>query len=235
MKQNFLADIKFLCEEIIEKGCVGSGSEKSQEYRKETIDILQKVVNYIKSCTWSEVETAKFTAQYFKYGQNRLADAWRIMYPQRPPKADSTFRTQWQKMNQYLYSVFPSDMSNTFITEDYKKLQEISGLVDALITCDKGIGHDLGERLIKESQSLPLSSKKFSVEDCSHEITVLKCLSIQTYERLLNTCDKEKLAYVFSELLKPVSRDGSTNIEQLEFIKAYSKANTTAKTQNPLP
>lgn len=225
MQQNYLADIKFLYEEIIVGGSADSGSTAPTPYQRETKEIFQKVLNYIKSCSWSNVETVKFITQYFIMGQSNMADAWSRMKPNRPSKAESTFRSQWQSINQYLNAVFPSNMIEIFTSEDIKKMKEISSTIDALLVSNRGIERDLGEQLIGELQKLPLPSKRYSVADCSYEIKVLKRLSLQSYQVLLATCDKEKLSYLFAVLLESGSTKGTVNKERLGMIHAYTKAN----------
>lgn len=226
MTKNILSDIEVLLVEIIDTGHRKVSGDIDVPYKDETKAVFSKLLSYVRGGGWTDNDTAKFVAQNFMLGQGNLADAWKQRFPSKPEKADSTMRTQWQKVNRYLEHVLPSNLIDIFVTENMEGLEKLSVTIDSLRFNDKRIESELGEQLVYELQDLPLSSKKYSVEDCLHEIEVLKRLSTVTYRAIMDTCDKSKMAYAFYVLTRPSNIKGEINESRLEFVKAFTEVGT---------
>lgn len=235
MARNVLADIDVLFVEIVDVGFKKIGTDIKVPYKEETKRVFSKLLSYIRGGSWIDNETAKFVAQNFMLGQSNLADAWHSRYPSKPEKADSTMRTQWQKVNNYLSNVLPNDIVDIFVTENMERINDIDVIIDTLHFNDQRVESILGEQLVYELQCLQIPSKKYSVSDCSHEIEVMKRLSSKTYQELLATCDKSKLAYAFHSMTRPSSTKGDINRIRLEFIKAFAECTEEVKSNDIFP
>lgn len=221
MSRNVLSELDILTNEVVDVGYRDFSGEK-RPYSSVVQRVFSKLLGYVRGGSWTDNDTAKFVAQNFHVGQSNLSEAWSRMYPSKQPKADATMRTQYQKINKYLSNVLPVNLVDIFINEDSDGLLELSSLIDALYLNDDRIESKLGEQLISELQSLPLTSKKYSVSECMDEVGIIKKLSMFNCKELLSKCDIGKLAYTYFVLTRPSVLKGELNKPRLDFIKAFS-------------
>lgn len=221
MTRNVLSELNIITAEIIDVGFRDMPDGSRKAYSQLTRETYEKVINYVRGGSWTDNDTAKFVVQNFHVGQSNLADAYSQMFPSKSPKADSTIRTQFQKVNKYLQNVFPTALVETFTNEDEERLGSLSTLIDALLMNDRRIESSLGEQLISLLQCLPLGSKRYDVSECKHELETLKKLSCSHAEDLIGSCDTSKLAYAYHILTRPSVIKGELNEARLSFIKAF--------------
>lgn len=221
MTRNVLSELDIITSEIIDVGYryLSDGSQKA--YGKLTRETYMKVINYVRGGSWTDNDTARFVVQNFHIGQANLAEAYNQMFPSKSPKADSTIRTQFQKVNRYLQNVFPTTLVESFTNEDEEKLKALSSLIDALYLNDQRIESSLGEQLISLLQGIPLGYRKYKVEECLKELETLKKLSCSHAGDLIGACDQNKLAYTYHVLTRPSVIKGELNEARLSFIKAF--------------
>lgn len=221
MTRNVLGELDIITSEIVDVGYrrLPTGMNKSYDYF--TQEVYSKLMSYVRGGSWTENDTARFVAQNFHIGQSNLSEVWSQMFPTKPPKAESTIRTQYQKVNRYLQNVLPVNLVDIFITEDEDGLASLSELVDALILNDQRVESKLGEQLISSLQEIPLGARRYTAEDCENEIKTIKKLSLAQCSDLLKTCDSAKLAYTYHILTRPSVVKGELNKSRLEFIKAF--------------
>lgn len=224
MARNILKEMELLIDEIINKGFKTSEQIGSVMYKDFTKETLEKLLRYIQKCTWSNVDTVKFIAQNFMVGQSNLASVWSSMYPSRKPRTSPTMRNQYQNINHYLEAVLPEDLTEIFLLEKVDRLQELSLTIDSLYINDQRIELALGEQLICDLQDLPRTVKTFEVDECTYEISVLKQLSLLNRRNLLETCDKEKLAYIHQTVIRNPMLKGKINLHRFDFVRAFSVA-----------
>ena len=141
------------------------------------------------------------------------------MYPDKPEKADSTFRVNYQNINNYLRNVFPVNLIEMFVTDDKIALESLSRLIDSLYLNDKRIETQLGSQLCYSLSKLVLPAKKYDVDECLTELQVLRTLSVSNSMDILSTCDENKLAYVYHVLTRPSVIKGKLNETRLSFVK----------------
>lgn len=219
MKANILADIENLLDEFFDTASEASSSVSKQRHEKYTTEVLEKLVEYIRNCSWSDNETMKFVARNFTVSQTYLPELWCQMYPDKPEKADSTFRVNYQNINNYLRNVFPVNLIEMFVTDDKIALESLSRLIDSLYLNDKRIETQLGSQLCYSLSKLVLPAKKYEVDECLTELQVLRTLSVSNSMDILSTCDENKLAYVYHVLTRPSVIKGKLNETRLSFVK----------------
>lgn len=225
MAKNILATLDGLTVEMLDSG-VGVVSGVSKKLHDEfTVHVFERLVDYVRSCTWSDNDTTKFVARNFMVSQSDMPNLWSEMYPDKPLKADSTFRVQYQNINRYLSNVLPSNLLDIFINDERQPLEELNLTIDSLILNDKRVESELGSQLCYSLSSLPLTGKKYELSDCMTELTVMNKLSIGNNMKVLETCDESKLAYVYWVLTRPSVINGNVNTTRLDFIKEMLSCN----------
>lgn len=215
MKENVLADIESLLDNIFDGE---SGVEKSSTDNFSR-DVLEKLVEYVRNCNWSDNETIKFVARNFTVSQNYFPELWHTLYPDKPEKAESTFRTSYQSINSYLRNVLPKDLMSIFVTCNKAGLESLSRLIDSLYMNGRRIEDQLGSQLCYALSSLRLPSRKYDVKDCLNELQALRTLSVANSMDILKSCDESKLAYTYYVLTRPSVIKGKVNDVRLSFIR----------------
>lgn len=234
MAKNILSVVENLAVELIDGG-VGVVSGKSESLHDEfTVSVFEKLVDYIRNCTWSDNDTTKFVARNFMVSQSDLPFLWASMFPDKPLKADSTFRVQYQNINRYLANVFQSNLYDIFLNDERTELEKISLTLDSLSLNDKRIEEELGSQLCYTLSSLPLTGKKFSIDDCKNELFLMNKLSIGNNIRELSNCDESKLAYVYWVLTRPSVVNGSINKTRLDFIQSMLSYTEDIEIEKPV-
>lgn len=219
MKANVLADIENLLDTFYDTAHETEFGDSERSHEKYTYEVLQKLVEYIRNATWSDNETLKFVARNFTVSQTNLPELWCQMFPDKPEKADSTFRVNYQNINNYLRNVLPVNLVEMFVNDDKASLESLSRLIDSLYINDKRIETQLGSQLCYALSRLTLPSKKFDVGECLNELQVLRTLSVSNSIDILDTCDEAKLAYVYYVLTRPSVIKGKLNETRLNFVK----------------
>ena len=230
MAKNILSVVENLTVELLDNN-VGVCTSKAETIHEEfTISVFEKLVDYIRSCSWSDNDTTKFVARNFTVAQSDLPFLWASMFPDRPLKADSTFRVQYQNINRYLATVFPSNLYDIFLNDEREALESINLTLDSLKLNDRRIEDELGSQLCFTLSSLPLTGKKFTMEECKYELSLMNKLSIENNIRELSNCDEAKLAYVYWVLTRPSVVNGNINKTRLDFIHGMLSSNSPIKT-----
>lgn len=212
--------VESLAVEFLDTGSGVVVSSEAQLHDEFTVSVFEKLIGYIRECTWSTNDTTQFVARNFMVAQSDLPHLWASMYPDKPVKADSTFRVQYQNINRYLASVFPSNLYDIFINDERTLLEKLSLTLDSLKFNDRRIEDELGSPLCHILSQLDLSSKRFTLEDCKKELFLMNKLSTVNNVRELENCDKDKLAFVYWVLTRPSVVNGNINKTRLDFINA---------------
>lgn len=216
MQKNILAELSTLLDDL---NFSGSGSYW-EGADNEALKVFERLVKYVRLCTWSDNDTTKFVACNFTHEQNSMPELWHSMYPTKPEKAQSTFRTQYQAINKYLEHVLPQNLTKLFAERNEVELKLLSEKIDSLYMNDTNIDAQLGGQLCCLLSKLDLSYKKFSVSECMQELRAMRLLSVARNIEMLETCDEHKLAYCYHVMTRPPVVAGKLNTRRLEFIQA---------------
>lgn len=222
MSKNILADLNSLSVEMLD----GDGHSL---HEGSTVAVFEKLIGYVRNCTWSDNDTVRFICRNFNISQSDMPGLWSMMYPDKAEKADSTFRVQYHNINKYLGNIFPNNLYDIFIGDKQDELSSLSSLIDALYFNDKRIEPELGAQLCYTLSQLDLTGKKYGVDECKTELEIIRLLSMQRNTALLEKCDKSKLAYVYWVLTRPSVTKGVLNQTRLSFIKAMTDMNEDPK------
>lgn len=211
MSRNVLSELRLGYQEIMNEDVYDIEVRKS----------FLKVVTYVRNATWTKVETARFLAYHFRLNQVEVAELWNAVHEEK--KVDSTFRVQAQSINEYLCRVFPQNWLERYIAKDKEQIEEMDDIIDALKLNDTHIEIQLGEALLEQLKFLQPTVNKYTPEQCKHELQVVKRLSKAYAEKLIQSCDMDKLSFVVDTMLCNSVKNGKINEVKFSFIQAYQK------------
>ena len=217
---NFLNDLSVCVDEVINKGEKQNNQGDMIPYSDNTKDILLSLVDFVKGGMWTNNETKRFVARNFNTKQSKLGELWLSLYPD-DTRSDASFRMLSAEVNKQMYSIFPNDIIKVFTTEDTEQLEIIKGVVKQYNKASLHIENTFSNDLYKYLNNLPSTAKHFTVDDCEYELECMANLSKRKMNLCLKDCNKEKLAYIYATLIKPIIFKQQFNRDRVLFATKY--------------
>lgn len=165
---------------------------------------LKHLVSFIESGVYSDSDIEKYIARNFRLSAQKLTEDYNSRHLGSPKKPE-TFRSQISRMSLSLSSILgikSSELNEAFVNGNEVLFQRIEALIHAFSV--ESI--DVAERFSLLQGYLPteISDTKYAIEDCQEELKILRTFDKLMIDRLLSGVNKDKLAFLISELSKPL-------------------------------
>ena len=178
--------------------------EQNTTLSSEAKKALKNLIAFVESGVFSSSDIEKYIAKNFRLSAKKLTADYNSKHLSKPKTAE-TFRSQISRINLSLSSILgieASALNDAFVNGDTKLFERIEALKSAF-----EVEHiDITERFSLLQGYLPTeaSDKSFALEDCQRELEVLRLFDKVNIDKYFNGVDYDKLAFLISELAKPL-------------------------------
>ena len=108
-----------------------------------------------------------------------------------------------------------------FMSEDADKMGTIYELTQKYERAMLHVEGTITANMLDYLNKLPSTAKHFTVDECESELKLLAEWSKRSFNLDAMACDKDKMAFVYSTLIKPVMHRGKFNDTRMRFVIAY--------------
>ena len=177
-----------------------------KKYLPEKRETLKRLIKFVESGFISESSVDKFICANFRISADEMTEKWNSIRDNKK-KVASTFRGQVSVLSSKLFNFFKVDensLGKIFyleeISDEYTLIEKFLNvyLLDTYTTAER-FSYSLIDFLNDYTYE-----KEYDIADCTNEIALMRLLDKYNLQALFESCDKDKLAYVFARLRAPL-------------------------------
>lgn len=205
---------------VINKGYYLNEDGDEVPYSDLAIETFNLLVSLVSSGKYAKSDAYKFIGSHFRLSNKDLTSLWNRMFKPSKPKLESTIRVQVSNASKLLYSIFGTNIYDTFISDDADGLNIIKRDCSAVLIGDKFFS----ELFIKEIDlfTSDISTEQtYSVDELKSTLYDLKCTSLTNIKSIIEGLDKNKVAYIKDVINQPLFFDNILNRSKVNILCAF--------------
>ena len=198
----------------------------------DSVTLFNRLKETVETCDFTSSKATKFVCKNWNSSSKDLVDKWYGLTG--GTKSKHTFRSQISTASTLLFSIFGNIQPSVF--GDLAELSEEDlairhHLVDTLnsFVIEDVFAYNLfiSEVLNYFEDSEPTA--RYTMEECTNELKILKLLAKTNIYKLLDTCDSDKLKYLLSVLIQPLTsiKNRSVNTDKLAVLRELGAIQTS--------
>lgn len=202
-------------------------STDAKSWDVQTTTTLFNLIEFVTKAEYTKSKHYKFIAKNFRLTYKDLAEKWSDMFSyDGEVKSEEAFRSQTSTLSRQLQAMFPEDLTEIFLTQDFNRLRYIQDVIDIIsgypMTCEE---YFIDEVIMEAGKKF---EHEYDISQLTTEIEAIRPYLKRNIYDALDGIDKDKLSYIIFKLKEPyiVSKTRKIDKAKLDIINGLSGKTT---------